>query len=48
MNVAGIVLLLWHNVSLRGLASLPEGRDDEEEPNSIEGHSTVDSRVRGK
>ena len=47
VNIAGIVLLLWHNVSLKGLASLPDGRDGEEEPNSSDRDNAVDSRVRG-
>ncbi len=46
VNVAGIVLLLWHNVSLRGLASLPEGRDDVEQSGLPERDGTADSGFR--
>ena len=46
VNIAGIVLLLWHNVSLRGLASLPEGRNDVEQSGLPERDGTADSGFR--
>ena len=47
VSLAGFALLLWHNVSLRGLTTMPEGRNGDETPDIDVVDGALDSRSRG-